>query len=102
MKYRSKFHEHVHCTLTGPQYDELIKQFGAGNGKKFLRLMSYPGEATNAELMIFSEALKMDTVTLMDEYGVGNTTLTKPEKNMHVHYRFLRQKVEDLSGALAV
>ncbi len=100
MKYKSDFHQFIHSTLSGVKYDELIQQFSSG--KRFHYVMANVQEASHAELIVLSEALEIDTVALMDQYKVGVTTLTPPEKNMHVRLRMLTKKVQDLSGALAV
>lgn len=97
MKYKSDFHQFIHSTLSGAAYDELIKQFGSG--KRFHYVMSNVADASHAELIILSKALNIDTVTLMDNYGVGITTLTPLEKEMHARIRYLDQKVKDLNGA---
>jgi len=100
MKYKSDFHQFIHSTLSGVKYDELIRQFSSG--KRFHYVMANVEEASHAELIVLSEALSIDTVTLMDQYKVGITTLTPPEKDMHIRFRVLTKRVQDLSGALSV
>lgn len=100
MKYKSDFHQFIHSTLSGASYDALIAAFSSG--KRFHHVMANVADASHAELILLSEALNIDTVTLMENYQVGVTTLTPPEKNMHIRLRMLTQKVQDLSGALAV
>lgn len=100
MNYKSDFHQFIHSTLSGASYGQLVTEFGSG--KRFNYVMANVAQASHAELILLSQYLGIDTVTLMDKYGVGTTTLTPLEKAMHVRIRFLDQKVKDLGAALAV
>jgi hypothetical protein len=100
MKYKSQFHQHVHSTLTGVQYDELIGKFSSP--KRFFYVMKKPNEASHRELIVLSGSLGVDTVQLMDEHKVATFTLSPSEKDMHVRLRVLTQKVNDLSALATV
>ena len=100
MKYKSQFHQYVHSTLTGVQYDELMGKFSSP--KRFFYVMKNPKEAAHGELIMLSESLGVDTVQLMDEHKVATITLSPPEKEMHVRFRVLAQRVNDLSALATV
>lgn len=82
-----RFEEYVTDKLGDERFEELANNLGSNNMRT--RILKTPQNATNDQILILAEFLGRTPWSLIEQYKLGENTLTQLELEYHHSYHHL-------------